>query len=491
MGVTPNYKKPYSTTPFTNCMIKISIVDQRIETALHAAFPKPPNAAKKHLNKYVSVLENMLEQSELRGFTYKTKFPSYQISLHQFELDTPRMGSQKKRLYAWLNENKMQLFDVIKLGTKTGSNNGPSIVKASTAIDIAFVDDRVDPKVAFDKLHPNFHLLSDHEIATDYDCCEVDVHSLENYLQFFINKKAHTKLNNKERSAYVQAMRIISAAKEKNNLYYQKKKLSPFGRTYYEGLSVQNINKKTREAMLGDSFEYDMRSSVVAWKLGYAQMYINSKKKLLGSTVQSVFPECHQYWIDKSILINEIQAHVFTGNHHYSNDKQIKLIKQAITALNFGAKRSAGIYFDKEGELHQKAINQIFTDKEECDRFLSFPRVIAFVDEQKLLNKTIMNWVKPNQPQLLNKGFLLNVKDKLKPLKTLAYLYQHEETRVMDIVRAHAKTHGLIILANVHDAIVFKEQLESHVKQTIHDDIHTQTNNSYWFLNETPLKRTN
>lgn len=471
-------------------MLKITIIDPAIELALKAEFPK--SNAQAALNKYITTLEDILNLSELRGISsYNHKFGLYSISLDKIWNKGPQIGPNKIRLHVWLTENNFSLIDIKQKGTTKGNNKGYSLITPSKFIQLTDLQDNIDPKIAFDKLHPNFDQLTPQALAADYDYSKVDIGSINNYLQFFIDKKAHTQLNHKERSAYVQAMRIAAAAMFKKGIYYQKKKISPFGRTYYEGLSVQNINKNLREAMLGDSYEYDMQSSVVAWKLGYAQMYINSEKRLHGSTVQSVFPECYQYWIKKSVLINDIQSHVFGNSHHYANDKQIKLIKQAITALNFGAKRSAGIYFDKEGELHQKAINQIFTDKNECDRFLQHPRIIAFVDEQKILNKTIIDWFKAHQPQLLDKAFLLNIKDKLKPLKTLAYLYQHEETRVMDIVRSHAKIHDLTILANIHDAIVFKEPLESHVKQAIHNDIHMQTNNTYWLLNETPLKRAN
>ena len=66
----------------------------------------------------------------------------------------------------------------------------------------------------------------------------------------------------------------------------------------------------------------------------------------------------------------------------------------------------------------------------------------------------------------------------------MAYLYQHAETQVMDIFRSYAKTHHLTILANIHDAIVLKDQLPPELKCEILDAMRLQTNNSYWDLKE-------
>lgn len=62
--------------------------------------------------------------------------------------------------------------------------------------------------------------------------------------------------------------------------YVQRKKPSAFGRMYYEGVSVQNINKDLRSAVLGDCWEYDIRSSVVAWKMGWAKAILTPVVKV-------------------------------------------------------------------------------------------------------------------------------------------------------------------------------------------------------------------
>jgi hypothetical protein len=60
----------------------------------------------------------------------------------------------------------------------------------------------------------------------------------------------------------------------------------------------------------------------------------------------------------------------------------------------------------------------------------------------------------------------------------------------MDIVREHAKAHNITVLANIHDAIVFRNPLDPALQQQITQDIHTRTGNKYWELSVTQLNRT-
>lgn len=462
-------------------MIKVK-VDPIVLTSIRKAFPKA-NSAKNALDKYIALFEEMLNESVLyRIMPYNPSLNVYSISLFKLNEKSPRIGSDKIRLHKWLVDNNLSLFETEQLGAIGGINKGSSIIKPSSLVTLIEVFESIDPETAFKKYHPNLENFA--QQINDYDRCEIDVESLNNFVNLLNQIKKPTK---KDRTALEQAMHIAAAATYKKNVYYQKRKHSDFGRTYYEGLSVQNVRKDVREAMLGDCFEYDMQSSVIAWKLGYAQAIIDADPSLNGKSVQDVFPQCYQYWEDKSVLIDAIRANVFTGNY-YTDKKQIKLVKQAMTALNFGARRTSHSYFNSEGIYCKQAIGTIFSDYDECEDFLNSDIVIEFIEEQKLLNTTIIN--PTNQSALLAKPFLLSNNNRLKRNKALAYLYQNEETRVMDIVRQHAKKHNLSILANIHDAIVLKQKINDQVIKNIYADILTQTGNSFWLLNETALKRT-
>ena len=474
-------------------MLKIDIIEPIVLTSLQAAFPKA-NKAQEGLNKYLALLTDMLNESELRGITpFNQKFGTYTLALGKLNKRSATLTTGKKEIsiHAWLQDNNLELMEIIQKGGKYGIFKGLSIVKESKLIKITELDDRVDPYTAFNKLHPNFGNLTQQQLNNNYDSCSVNIASLNNFIYNLFQKKKARKLNSQDRTSYVQALRICAAAKYKNKIYYQKKKLSNFGRTYYEGLSVQNVRKDLRAAMLGSCYEYDMCSSVVAWKLGYAQACIDENKKLNGKTVQTAFPQCHQYWKDKTVLINAIKTHVFL-NSHYDDEEQTKLIKSAMTALNFGARLSSFEFKDEKGENQKAAIAEIFNDNnEERDRFLNFPEVKAFVSEQKLLNKTIMAIEKIAQPNLSTFPFLVNKRGILYQQKTLAYLYQNAETNVMNVVRAFAKKNNITVLANIHDAIIFKTKLKNSGIKQIHTDIFNQTGNTYWLLKEKKLNAVN
>ena len=73
--------------------------------------------------------------------------------------------------------------------------------------------------------------------------------------------------------------------------------------------------------------------------------------------------------------------------------------------------------------------------------------------------------------------------------KVLAYLYQHGETQVMDIVRQAALAKRLVPISNVHDAIFFKRRLGAEFKNEIEWQMREQTGNPYWHLTPKQIER--
>ena len=463
-------------------MIKLE-ANSKVLTALQTAFPKPANSAEKALNKYILALEDMLDEAILRGRGgYDALFNLYSISLQKLANKGPQIGPEKIRIHAWLKKNGYELVKMEELGSGIKKQN--SRVKLTQLIHLTDVDDRLYPKEAFEKIHPKFASLTQSQIAIDYDMTEVDIGSLNRYIATIAPQGIEPN-KNKLRISFHQARRIAAAASYKNGLFYQKKKPSAFGRTYYEGLSVQNVNKELREVMLGDCWEYDIRSSVVSWKLGFAQKYIDAH--MPNNAIDKIFPVCHQYSVDKSILISKIKLDVFKHSHKDENTKT-GLIKEALTALNFGARLSGNSYTDKQGQNHKQAIAEILDDEVECQLFLNCQLVKEFMEEQKKLDTVIMEWVNNTQPDLLS---LINPKTnkKLTNKSLMAYLYQHAETEMMDIFRSYTSQNKLTVTANIHDAIILKKKLNGSLKKKIEQAMKTATNNLYWFLGEKKLNR--
>ena len=157
-------------------MIKLE-ANSKVLTALQTAFPKPANSAENALNKYILAIEDMLNEALLRGRDgFDSKFNLYSISLQKLANKAPQMGPEKIRIHAWLKKNGYELVKMVELGSGIRRQN--SRVKLTQLIHLTDVDDRLYPKEAFEKIHPNFSGLTQQQIASDYDITEVDIGSL-------------------------------------------------------------------------------------------------------------------------------------------------------------------------------------------------------------------------------------------------------------------------------------------------------------------------
>lgn len=257
--------------------------------------------------------------------------------------------------------------------------------------------------------------------------------------------------------------------------------------TYYAGISVQNVNKELRRAMLGNCWEYDIRSSVVAWKMGFATECI-AALNLIG-TVGKNFKHTLSYLEEKKGLMATLQYLVFGKDSEVPVALQADLLKQAFTALSFGARKTAKAWVDQNGEWARPAMVEIFRVKDERDRFLNDVSVVGFVKEQAMLDDFLFNGVKQHRPDLLKLPYLQTQGGSASKSKCVAFLYQHEETAVMEVVRDAVFAHGKTVLAKIHDAIITKEKLGVELMSEIEQLMRDQTGNRYWRLGAKQLKR--
>ncbi len=71
----------------------------------------------------------------------------------------------------------------------------------------------------------------------------------------------------------------------------------------------------------------------------------------------------------------------------------------------------------------------------------------------------------------------------------MAYLYQHDETEIMDVVRETATKNDRYPIANVHDAIFFKRRLGVELKHEIEMRMQEYSANPYWRLKAKQIER--
>ena len=467
-------------------MYKLEVINPIVLQKLKEAYPDPPKSAENALKKYLAAATNLINDAVERGIVpYDRKLKLYTIPLTVLSRDKCEIGSaeknNRKRVHNVLKELGVSILEI----KQKGCGIKKTLTKVSINKNLARLIDMqvtLDPKATFDLRHPHFDKiklkLTPEEFAEKYDSLVVDVNAIDEYIKRHFPNGTPTNLE--ERKKHTQATKILAAAIYKGGAFFQKKKPSFFGRIYYEGSSVQNVNKEFRATMLGNSWEYDITSSVQAWKLGYAEAFI--KRKKLSGNIDDYFPTSLQYLNDKNALFNEIKPEMFRFST-ISDKEQTKRIKTAFTALNFGATLTDKDYLDEARAPVKRALALKIEDLDACSAFVNNPLVIAFRDEMKLLDEQIEWEAKKNKCELFS-AIHPKSKKKLSKKCRMSYRYQHAETDVMNIFRDITKQHNLTILANIHDAIILREQLDKGLKKAIEDVMRTHTNNIYWSLGE-------
>ena len=488
-------------------MIEIT-VNPKVATGLKKAFPSPPNSSSRALSKYVNHLKGMLIDALSRGQTpLEMKFNLVSISLHELANKGGQIGKDKIRVHKWLQDNGLALVETVEIGSNLSGTVSkvkftdlvtltmPQLTQpANTTLvdDVVIANDLLAATTQanadlFEHLYPDFdQCVANQTLEQVFDAVNVNMASIENYIAW-LRDDAKLISASKRNHYLFQAQIILSVAKGKGGKYYQRKKPSDFGRLYYVGTSVQNVNKELRRAMLGNCWEYDIRSSVVAWKMGYSQACLDATNPT--ANVRSAFPWTLSYLENKTGFMNAVQYVVFGNTSELADELQVKILKQAFTALSFGARKTGTAWMDTNGGWVKPAIVEIIQVKEERERFLADVSVCGFIAEQNKLDAFLFDTFKEVRPDLLKLPYLQTQGGNPSKAKVIAFMYQHEETTVMDIVRCAVAEHGKTVLANVHDAIIVKQRLGADLKQEIEMRMQDQTANPYWRLGVKELRR--
>lgn len=474
-------------------------VSNKVLLALKNSFPKPEKSAERALTKYVSVLTEQLNQSQLMGRNgIQIKNNWFYISLYKQRNNAGQIGKDKIRLQNWLEQNNLELFKVIEKGSNFSQTL--SLIKLSKWVTIKATKYAVDRETAelaeleqinaldddafIQKLYPMIDQLTQDQIREQYDIVPVDRSSLKNYLRWITETATLISSKDKERIA-AQAKQILRVAHYTNGNYLQKRKQSRFGRVYYEGVSVQNIKKELREAMIGHGYEYDIKSSVFTWKMCYAKEVIADKST--DKQVREHFKNTIFFLEDKQDFFNYIRSKTFESDSNAQQDLQIKLIKQAITAIGFGA-RLNGTGWKYAGEQYNTSMGTIFKNADERKRFVSCDLVRDFVKEQSLLDSYIFDAGKAQPAEYFGSADIRTQSGRLSKAKVLAFLYQTFETELMDLICELIEQKNKRVIARIHDAVITKQKLSVDDREEILFKIREATDNPYWKLNHKELK---
>ena len=483
-------------------------VDPQVLARLQAAFPKPPSCAQRALDKYVVALTAQLNQSVYQGRDpQQLKIQSYSVSTSKLANKGGQIGTSKTRVHSWLERNGVPLIRVVQKGSNlTGRLSDVVLTPLAQAEDVwqrfdldlstattdqqveqALMPDRAQAKAVFDIIYPTFDSKwTGQDIAQRYDVLKVDVPSLKAYL-YWLRTSTSTMTKGAVSRASAQARSILAVASILSGKYLQPIKDSAFGRRYYAGTSVQNVNKNLRNAILGSCWEYDIRSSVVAWKVGSASTFlqVNGRKE----SVREAFPNTLLYLEDRTDFLQTVRMYVFEERSERNAATHMKMLKQAFTAIAFGARTNTKGWRTEDGLWVNPALVSVIRNIEARERFMADVGVQGFIKEQRALDNYFMEQVSAHSPDLLRLPILQTSSGKASKSKVVAYLYQHSETEVMNVLRATVAQWGRVPLASVHDAIFFKQRLGVDRVHEAQYQMQQATGNPYWKLSATQHHR--
>ena len=270
---------------------------------------------------------------------------------------------------------------------------------------------------------------------------------------------------------------ILSIAKHTGGFYPQRRKESPFGRTYYTGISVQNVNKELRRAMLGNCYEYDIRSSVVTWKMTFAQELTDQLYPL--KECRKLFWASWLYLEDRGDFMRDVRKDVFGKTNDLSVEFQEQLIKQAVTAISFGARANINGWREQNGDWNNTALVEVFKSSEQRAAFLANEVIQSFIKEQSCLDTYLATGMKEALPDVYF-GPLITRNVKPSKSKAVAYMYQKSETQITNVACAILEKNGIKPIARIHDAFIVRHKLSIDLRSELVEQIKGLTSNSHW-----------
>ena len=470
------------------------VLNPIIEERLHAAFPKPANSAGKGLAKYVGLLEQLLTAALARGRSNdEVLFKLYSIPTTKLSTDGGQIGPNKIRIHKWLADNGLNLIEIATAGSNISKRVSKvkltNLVTIADAIDagegieitpISNAQIRSSHRQLISQLYPEYsENLTDQRFNELFEPVAINIKSLRGYMEWMQYSASKIPKAKKEQIT-AQCETILNVAEFTKGNFIQRKNPSEFGRMYFKGISVQSVNKELRRAMLGYHWEYDIRSSVIAWKLGYAMQMIASG--LVDGPLDKTFATTLIYVEDKNDLITVVRRYTYNADSKSSADGQKECIKRAFTAIGFGATMHKTGWLGEDGQRKNPALVTIFRNAGERERFVNDKTVKKFIAEQKLIDKFIFDQETAKNPELIKLPCLQTASGRPSKAKVLAYLYQHAETEVMNLVRDMVSQNGREVLGSIHDAIIVDKKLSLDLRVEIEYQLKLLTGNPYWRL---------
>lgn len=353
------------------------------------------------------------------------KLNLYPISTEKLFVACGRFGSRGQQQYWWPILH--QQFPVIQVITRGSRNRGLDRTGTLTRAKVLFEMDWETEHTAQiqDQVQQN---------PAAYDWSPIDLDSLGAYI-----------LKAQKPQYQEAAMKIMAVAEQfrRDDRWAklpQLRRPAESGRVYYGGTNLQNCPSVVRHAALGDHHSYDLRSSVYAWQIHMLRLI-----QELGRYDTPAGTRCTRELIQDKHTVRTRLLETLTDTRG-SQEHKLDIIKQALTAIGFGARKKNAYY--ENDVLQTQGLAGIIHKPESRQAFCSHPWVLEFIAEQDAIGREICDAVLAIAPEYRTDPVVCN-NGKLSRKRLLAFLYQQAEARMMQDIMHRCQDAEILLW--VHD----------------------------------------
>jgi hypothetical protein len=413
---------------------------------------------RKHFDKYLSVIRNHLAK--------RLPFMNDEFTY----LGTKKIGDecgefqyQNKRYYIYKEFRDIcPLYAVVDPGSNLKFTK--NLFEKNSRVKIMnykYIDILIDNGDAAELVALFYGNISD---DTELKTIDVDILSLNNFVSNcdlelqnnHSDKYLGQVRRNRYQAKYVKIIAEFFHAAYGRYCFPMIPNKSDYGRTYYKGINIMNMKEEVRRAVVGSYHQYDLNAAVYAIKLMLAKDVLSDKNE----SDFGKFTYTKEYLDRKSRLRKDLAKECLTKMDMPFKGK-VKIIKEAINAIGFGARIGAGSWQVSDDEWKNPALNDIIMNKEDRDRFINHPFVKNFVKEQQDMLKLIVNHYLQDDEfveKIIPVKDMFNNNGRVRKAQVMAYLFQHTEALIMRQVESLAGQDVFLI----HDALITNKPITNN-----------------------------
>ena len=239
----------------------------------------------------------------------------------------------------------------------------------------------------------------------------------------------------------------LSLAQESNGWLDQHYKVSYFGRLVGTGLSsLQTMPKPVLKEILNGCYEIDVNACSMSV---LPTLYNRMMKETLS------FP-CIERYKRHRTTIREVLS--------LSLGVDLEVIKKAFTAISFGLRKNVKMYKNVDENWITPTLTEIFAGNQSLAKSFTEHDEVAGLWEEI---RNIFSGLSKSTKNTLDKNGVRIIQ--LKPSQRVAYLYQHEEAKILKVMMTIV---GKSLVCPKHDSVIISNPLTNNQISMMEDKIY-------------------